>query len=152
MVCTSSHGERFQQHRIHDIGRIRDQWRCSDNSDGRCYSRIHGIRQQESRSTRMRSMQGYSMYWLPRFDISKNNGNVFLPGDWYSVHDNIWDKSGLEICCEGAILPELKKYWKISGLRHGSFPLRHSMAYFLQVPQTYSENIAMECLRSLPGQ
>ena len=25
------------------------------------------------------------------WETTKNNGNVFLPADWYSVHDNIWD-------------------------------------------------------------
>ena len=39
------------------------------------------------------------------FDISKNNGNVFLPGDWYSVHDNIWDKADWKSVVRGAILP-----------------------------------------------
>jgi len=29
----------------------------------------------------------------PIFDIEVNNGNTFLPGDWYSVHDDIWQKS-----------------------------------------------------------
>lgn len=34
-----------------------------------------------------------------------NNGNTFLPSDWYSVHDNIWDKSNWERVAEDAILP-----------------------------------------------
>jgi hypothetical protein len=25
------------------------------------------------------------------WDVSRNNGNVFLPNNWFSVHDNIWD-------------------------------------------------------------
>jgi len=25
------------------------------------------------------------------WDVSTNNGNQFLPADWYSIHDNIWD-------------------------------------------------------------
>jgi len=28
-----------------------------------------------------------SMDW----DTNKNNGNTYLPADWYSIHDNIWD-------------------------------------------------------------
>ena len=29
--------------------------------------------------------------WSEEWDIGTNNGNTFLPGDWFSVHDNIYD-------------------------------------------------------------
>lgn len=28
----------------------------------------------------------------PEYDVTINNGNVLLPDDWYSVHDDIWNK------------------------------------------------------------
>ncbi len=40
------------------------------------------------------------------WDISINNGNTFLPAKWYSVHDNIWDKTNWKVVAEEAVLPE----------------------------------------------
>ena len=42
-----------------------------------------------------------SDYWR----ISENNGNTFLPGRWYSIHDSIWDKSNWDIYAEDAVYP-----------------------------------------------
>lgn len=42
----------------------------------------------------------------PYFSIVDNNGNQFLPGKWYSVHDNIWDKNNWNIVAEDAVLTE----------------------------------------------
>jgi len=40
------------------------------------------------------------------FDINTNNGNQFLPDQWYSVHDSIWDKSNWSIVAEKAVLTQ----------------------------------------------
>lgn len=42
------------------------------------------------------------------WDISKNNGNIFPPARWYSVHDNIWDKSNWKLAAENAALTDNK--------------------------------------------
>lgn len=42
-----------------------------------------------------------SMDW----DIAGNNGNVYLPADWYSVHDNIWDISNWQQVAEDSTSP-----------------------------------------------
>ena len=34
-----------------------------------------------------------------------NNGTTFLPADWYSVCDNIWDKGNWRKEAEDAVLP-----------------------------------------------
>lgn len=34
-----------------------------------------------------------------------NNGNTFLPADWYSIHDNIWDRNNWKLVAENAVLP-----------------------------------------------
>ncbi|MCM1264496.1 MAG: hypothetical protein NC313_17425, partial [Butyrivibrio sp.] len=34
-----------------------------------------------------------------------NNGNTFLPSDWYSVHDNMWDKDNWERVAVNSTLP-----------------------------------------------
>lgn len=39
------------------------------------------------------------------FDVIKNNGNQYLPGQWLSVHDNRLDKNNWEILNEG-VFPE----------------------------------------------
>ena len=36
-------------------------------------------------------------------DVSKNNGSRFLPSDWYSVHDNIWDKNNWRFVAENTV-------------------------------------------------
>lgn len=38
--------------------------------------------------------------YTAEWDISVNNGNTFLPGNWYSVHDNIFDMSNWEFLGE----------------------------------------------------
>lgn len=40
------------------------------------------------------------------WNISENNGNTFLPADWYSVHDDIWDKDNWKLAVENAVLDE----------------------------------------------
>ena len=39
-----------------------------------------------------------------QWDTSKNNGNTFLPGDWYRVHRGIWNKDNWELVAEDAVL------------------------------------------------
>ncbi len=39
-----------------------------------------------------------------QWDTSKNNGNTFLPGDWYRVHGSIWNKDNWELVAEDAVL------------------------------------------------
>lgn len=38
------------------------------------------------------------------WDIEKNNGNTFLPSDWYSVHDNIWNMDNWKLAASNAVL------------------------------------------------
>ncbi len=38
------------------------------------------------------------------WDISVNNGNTFLPGDWYTVHDDIWDRDNWKLVAENTVL------------------------------------------------
>ena len=40
------------------------------------------------------------------FDINVNNGNQFLSGRWYSVHDSIWDPDNWALVSEDSVLPE----------------------------------------------
>ena len=39
------------------------------------------------------------------WDTSINNGNVFLPSPWLSVHDNIWDKNNWSVLQQNSISP-----------------------------------------------
>lgn len=39
------------------------------------------------------------------YDVSVNNGNVFLPGMWLSIHDNIHEKSNWTILNQNAVSP-----------------------------------------------
>ena len=39
------------------------------------------------------------------WSIEKNNGNTFLPANWFSVHDSIWDKNNWKIVAENSVLP-----------------------------------------------
>ena len=39
------------------------------------------------------------------YDISVNNGNVFLPGRWLSVRDNVWDKTNWSVLQENSVSP-----------------------------------------------
>jgi len=38
------------------------------------------------------------------WNINKNNGNQFVGGRWYKVHDSIWDKNNWEIITEDGVL------------------------------------------------
>lgn len=38
------------------------------------------------------------------WDIEKNNGNTFLPSDWYSVHDDIWNMDNWKLAASNAVL------------------------------------------------
>ena len=38
------------------------------------------------------------------WDIYVNNGNTFLPGDWYTVHDDIWDRDNWKLVAENTVL------------------------------------------------
>ena len=40
-----------------------------------------------------------------KWNVNENNGTTFLPGRWYSVHKNIWNKGNWEIVKEEAVLP-----------------------------------------------
>jgi len=39
------------------------------------------------------------------YDVDINNGNTFIPDDWYSVHDNIWDPNNWKRVATQSILP-----------------------------------------------
>ena len=39
------------------------------------------------------------------WDVSINNGNMFLPSKWYSVHDNMWNKKNWKVVAEDEVLP-----------------------------------------------
>ena len=40
------------------------------------------------------------------WDVVENNGNVFLPGDWYSLENqNIWDKNNWDLAAQNAVSP-----------------------------------------------
>lgn len=39
------------------------------------------------------------------WDVEKNNGTVFLPGMWFSIHDSIWDKDNWTLLQENSISP-----------------------------------------------
>lgn len=39
-----------------------------------------------------------------KWETDVNNGNTFLPGKWYSIHDNIWDKNNWKLVVEDAVL------------------------------------------------
>ena len=38
------------------------------------------------------------------WDTNKNNGTQFLPSDWLTVHDDIWNKDNWELAAEDAVL------------------------------------------------
>jgi len=38
------------------------------------------------------------------WNTNENNGNTFLPANWYSVHDNIWDKNNWKFAAWNTIL------------------------------------------------
>lgn len=38
------------------------------------------------------------------FNVNFNNGNTFNPTDWYSIHDNIWDKNNWTFIAEDDVL------------------------------------------------
>ena len=44
------------------------------------------------------------LIWSKDWDISVNNGNTFLPADWYTVHDDIWNRDNWELVAEDAVL------------------------------------------------
>ena len=41
-----------------------------------------------------------------QWDVNKNNGNTYLPGDWYTVHDNIFDLNNWSLYAEDAVIDE----------------------------------------------
>lgn len=51
----------------------------------------------------------HDQYILSSFewDTDINNGNTFIPADWYSVHDDIWNKSNWKLVAENAVSPEV---------------------------------------------
>lgn len=42
------------------------------------------------------------------WDITRNNGNVFLPGTWFKVHDDVRDKNNWSVLNENATSPTQK--------------------------------------------
>lgn len=50
----------------------------------------------------------YIIYNYPDYPeqwrLNVNNGNTFLPVNWYSVHDNIWEKDNWKLIAENAVL------------------------------------------------
>lgn len=48
----------------------------------------------------------YLLYALGSNDWSTdtNNGQSFLPADWYTVHDNIWDRNNWTLVSEDSVL------------------------------------------------
>ena len=38
------------------------------------------------------------------WSVEVNNGNTFLPADWYSVHDNLWDKNNWTKIASDAVI------------------------------------------------
>lgn len=44
------------------------------------------------------------LIWSHDWDISVNNGNTYLPADWYTVHDNIWDPENWTLVAKDAVL------------------------------------------------
>ena len=37
--------------------------------------------------------------------VDINNGNTFLPANWYTIHDDIWNKDNWTMVAQGAVLP-----------------------------------------------
>ena len=44
------------------------------------------------------------LIWSKNWDISVNNGNTFLPADWYTVHDDIWNRDNWKLVAENTVL------------------------------------------------
>ena len=40
------------------------------------------------------------------WSVDENNGNVFLPGNWYAVHGDTWDASNWRLVAKNTVLPE----------------------------------------------
>lgn len=40
-----------------------------------------------------------------KWNVDNNNGNTFLPGKWYSVHDDMRDKDNWEIVAKDSVMP-----------------------------------------------
>lgn len=45
------------------------------------------------------------MLFSDKYQVEQNNGNTFLPGDWISVRDNIWDKNNWKIVARNSDKP-----------------------------------------------
>lgn len=43
------------------------------------------------------------------WDVSINNGNTFLPGNWYSVHDNMHKEGNWKLVAEDSVLSEFEE-------------------------------------------
>ena len=41
----------------------------------------------------------------PEASISVNNGNVFLPGDWYAVHGDTWNADNWKLAATDSTSP-----------------------------------------------
>ncbi len=41
-----------------------------------------------------------------KWDVSSNNGNVFLPGDWYAVHGDTWNADNWRLVATDSVSPE----------------------------------------------
>lgn len=39
------------------------------------------------------------------WNVDINNGNTFLPANWYTIHDDIWNKDNWTMVAQGAVLP-----------------------------------------------
>ena len=39
------------------------------------------------------------------WNVDINNGNTLLPANWYTIHDDIWNKDNWTMVAQGAVLP-----------------------------------------------
>ena len=39
------------------------------------------------------------------YSVHHNNGKTFLPGQWYTVHDSIWNKENWQLVAENSVMP-----------------------------------------------
>ena len=43
--------------------------------------------------------------WSDSWIIDENNGNVFLPGDWYAVHGDTWNADNWRLVATNTTMP-----------------------------------------------
>ena len=56
-------------------------------------------------SSEEKKLHDQYVIWSMEVSTDVNNGNTFLPADWYKVHDNIWDSANWELVAKDAVLP-----------------------------------------------